>query len=423
MNVNEQYDKMIKAADELAKEGKLQGEVKKEDAGLDLTDDQIGQLNDIIEDRAKDFPSTKMMEEAKKLAAEDHKGQEAIASVIIDPVTGRPVMAEEYEQDEDELQSFEEMLADESIEVDDIDIEKVEIKDETIKDITNAMFSNTTLSIKDFEMIRAAVERFKKGEKFSYYTAMPEIIKTQINSSIGAEMSSKMGNFVKEGRNYMASTLLQEIVSSEVMNVATYDYQKNIRKAMDKGVKEMKEDKYWSDIKSYFMDKLPKIAEEFADKGEKDKAEKCTAIRDAFIESYTFKEMRELYAKHKIKVKKIMLEKFKRTCMEFNVKYQKSQNIIQDVQLIERALDRHAAKKFDMVVINEFICIFILYTQMKNMDPNNIVDHTFMYYFIQNILTLDYYDKNNEKDAEFHDQLINNINMFLEDINNRRAGK
>ena len=146
-------------------------------------------------------------------------------------------------------------------------------------------------------------------------------------------------------------------------------------------------------------------------------------IRDAFIESYTFKEMRELYAKHKIKVKKIMLEKFKRTCMEFNVKYQKSQNIIQDVQLIERALDRHAAKKFDMVVINEFICVFILYTQMKNMDPNNIVDHTFMYYFIQNILTLDYYDKNNEKDAEFHDQLINNINMFLEDINNRRAGK
>ncbi len=98
MNVNEQYDKMIKAADELAKEGKLQGEVKKEDAGLDLTDDQIGQLNDIIEDSAKDFPSTKMMEEAKKLAAEDHKGQEAIASVIIDPVTGRPVMAEEYEQ-------------------------------------------------------------------------------------------------------------------------------------------------------------------------------------------------------------------------------------------------------------------------------------------------------------------------------------
>ncbi len=411
-----------------------------------------------------------MMEEAKKLAAEDHKGQEAIASVIIDPVTGRPVMAEEYEQDEDELQSFEEMLADDSIEVDDIDIEKVEIKDETIKDITNAMFANTTLSIKDFEMIRAAVERFKKGEKFSYYTAMPEIIKNQINSTIGAEMSSKMGNFVKEGRNYMASTLLQEIVSSEVMNVATYDYQKNIRKAMDKmsskmgnfvkegrnymastllqeivssevmnvatydyqknirkamdkGVKEMKEDKYWSDIKSYFMNKLPKIAEEFSAKGEKDKAEKCTAIRDAFIESYTFKEMRELYAKHKIKVKKIMLEKFKRTCMEFNVKYQKSQNIIQDVQLIERALDRHAAKKFDMVVINEFICIFILYTQMKNMDPNNIVDHTFMYYFIQNILTLDYYDKNNEKDAEFHDQLINNINMFLEDINNRRAGK
>ena len=159
MNINEQYDKMIKAADDFSKD-----EIEKEHGALDLTDDQIDQINEIIEDNTKDFPSTKMMEEAKKLAAEDHKGQEAIASVIIDPVTGRPVMAEEYEQDEDELQSFEEMLADDSIEVDDIDIEKVEIKDETIKDITNAMFANTTLSIKDFEMIRVAVERFKKGE-------------------------------------------------------------------------------------------------------------------------------------------------------------------------------------------------------------------------------------------------------------------
>lgn len=423
MNINEQYDKMIKAADDLAKEGKLQDEVKKEDVGLDLTDDQIGQINDIIEENAKDFPSTKMMDDAKKLAAEDHKGEESVASIIIDPVTGRPVMAEEYEQDEDELQSFEEMLADDSIEIDDIDIEKVEVKDQTIKDITAAMFSNTTLSPKDFDMIRAAVEKFKKGEKFSYYTAMPDIIKNQINSTIGAEMSSKMGNFVKEGRNYMASSLLQEIVSSEVMNVVTYDYQKNIRKAMNEGVKGMKEDKYWSDIKSYFLDKLPKVAEEFLSKGETDKANRCNDIRNAFIESYTFKEMHDLYNKHKIKVKKIMLEKFKRTCMEFNVKYQKSQNIIQDVQLIERALDRHAAKKFDMVVINEFICVFILYTQMKNMDPNNIADHTFMYYFIQNILTLDYYDKNNKKDVEFHDQLINNINMFLEDISKRHAGK
>lgn len=414
-----QYDDMLKLADTLAANKKLSEEVKKEDDSVTLTDEQIGEINDVIEKSSEN----KVLETAKTLAAKDHNGEKAVASVIIDPVTGRPVMAKEYDTDEDELQSFEEMLADDSIKVDDIDIEKVEINDETVKNTTSVFFPNVTLSPKDFDMLKDAVNRFKTGEKFSYYTAMPELIKNQINSAIGAEMSVKMGNFVKEGRNYMASSLLQEIVSSEVMNIATYDYQKNIRKAMNDGVKGMKEDKYWSDIKSYFLEELPKIAEKLESKNETDKANRCMRVREAFIESYTFEKMHELYNKYKIKVKRIMLEKFKRTCKDFNMKYQKSQNIIQDIQLIEKALDRHANKKFDMIVIQEFICVFILYTQMMNMDPNNIVDHTFMYYFIQNILTLDYYDKNNAEDAAFHDQLINNINMFLEDIDKRRADK
>ena len=37
-----------------------------------------------------------------------------------------------------------------------------------------------------------------------------------------------------------------------------------------------------------------------------------------------------------------------------------------------------------------------------------------MYYFIQNIITLEYYNPDNEKDVEFHDQLVNNINQITD---------
>ena len=54
------------------------------------------------------------------------------------------------------------------------------------------------------------------------------------------------------------------------------------------------------------------------------------------------------------------------------------------------------------------------------MDPNDKIDHIFMYYFIHNITTLDFYDKENPEDVAFHDELLNNIDTFLADITERR---
>ena len=39
-----------------------------------------------------------------------------------------------------------------------------------------------------------------------------------------------------------------------------------------------------------------------------------------------------------------------------------------------------------------------------------------MYYFIYNINTLDFYDKSNEEDVASRDELVNNVNKFLNAI-------
>ena len=127
------------------------------------------------------------------------------------------------------------------------------------------------------------------------------------------------------------------------------------------------------------------------------------------------------YKEGKIKVKKIQVEKFNRTCEEFNFKYQKTQNIINDIKTLLPKLDRVAAKHFDLDIIKEFIVIFINY--VKNMDVNNYKDHTFMYYFIYNINTVDYYDTEDAAQEAHHKQIINNINTFLQAIVDRKAGK
>ena len=127
------------------------------------------------------------------------------------------------------------------------------------------------------------------------------------------------------------------------------------------------------------------------------------------------------YKAGKIRVKKIQIEKFNRSCGEFDFKYQRSQNVISTITPLIKKLDIVAAKHFDIDILKEFVVVFINYT--KNMDVNNYKDHTFMYYFIYNINTVDYYDPENPEQVAHHQDIINNINKFLQAIVDRRAGK
>ena len=410
-NINESYEKMLDAVDTLKQKAQQE----------EISDDDVNEIAKALTDAAKDLPSTALLNEAKKEADKEQQNTSSVANIYINPVSGKPMYADEIDDDDDELPSFEQLMEDDSIAPMDIDISKVHITEEKVDEVVKPIFGDIDFNVADYTAIINAANKYKNGEKFSYYNAMPAVIQEKINIAIGVEMGSKMGNFLKEGRNYIAGSLLNDIVQAQALDVTLYDFQKSINEVIRKGTSEIKKDEYWNSVRKYFLEDTLKIAADLRSKGEYDKADKYRAVRDAYVESYTFEKMKDLFHRGKLKVKKIQIEKFKRTCTEFNLKYQKSQNIIQEVSLILTALDRHANKKYDLDIIKEFICIFILYTQYMHMDPNNIVDHTFMYYFIHNILTLDYYDKEKEEEVKFHDQLINNINDFLEEIVIRKS--
>src|SRR5699024_10824196 len=229
-----------------------------------------------------------------------------------------------------------------------------------------------------------------------------------------------MGSFIKEGRNYIAGSILQDIVNDATQEVAYNDLQKSIAAIKGKGAREMKKDSYWTDVKRYLMFGTIEKADKLREEGKTEQADRYEAVHDAFIESYMMTDMLDMYSRGKIRVRKIDVEKFKKTCNSFNFKYQNSTNVINDITQVIMILDRYADKRFDLDIIKEFICVFIKYTDIKNMKADDIVDHTFMYSWIFNIITLDMYNKEDEFSVEFHDQLISNINNFLSVITERK---
>lgn len=390
----------------------------------ELTDEDIDQINDTIEEVASDSATVKTTEEAKKLQADyEPKLESAKTTLVTNPITGKPMLiTEDKEEDEEDfLPSFEEMLADDSIKPMNIDMDTVIIKADTIKPILAATFPNTKFSDEDIEKVRVAAEKQKRKEDFSYYESMPDSVKGAINGMIGAQMQSKMGSFNKEGRNYIVQAMLDNIIQDEVVDKATYDMNKMIQKGMKDISEETKRDKYWEGSRAFFMSEIDNKIKKFEDEGKHEIAERFRQVKEAYRQSYTYENMLAAYKEGKIKVKKIQVEKFNRTCEEFNFKYQKTQNIINDIKTLLPKLDRVAAKHFDLDIIKEFIVIFINY--VKNMDVNDYKDHTFMYYFIYNINTVDYYDTEDAAQEAHHKQIINNINTFLQAIVDRKAGK
>lgn len=390
----------------------------------ELTDEDIDQINDTIEEVASDSATAKTTEEAKKLQADyEPKLESAKTTLVTNPITGKPMLiTEDKEEDEEDfLPSFEEMLADDSIKPMNIDMDTVIIKADTIKPILAATFPNTKFSDEDIEKVRVAAEKQKRKEDFSYYESMPDSVKGAINGMIGAQMQSKMGSFNKEGRNYIVQAMLDNIIQDEVVDKATYDMNKMIQKGMKDISEETKRDKYWEGSRAFFMSEIDNKIKKFEDDGKPEIAERFRQVKEAYRQSYTYENMLAAYKEGKIKVKKIQVEKFNRTCEEFNFKYQKTQNIINDIKTLLPKLDRVAAKHFDLDIIKEFIVIFINY--VKNMDVNDYKDHTFMYYFIYNINTVDYYDTEDAAQEAHHKQIINNINTFLQAIVDRKAGK
>ena len=164
-------------------------------------------------------------------------------------------------------------------------------------------------------------------------------------------------------------------------------------------------------------------ANKLREDGKDDKALQYEKVHDAFVESYMMSNMLDMYSRGKLRIRKIDIEKFKKTCNSFNFKYQNTTNVINDIHAVLPILDRMVDKKYDLDTIKEFICAFIKYTDVKNMRANNIVDHTFMYNWIFNIISLDMYDREDEDAIKFRDQLINNINGFLQIITDRKARK
>ena len=396
-SINKQYEELLKKADEVA-------EIYDKE---ELSDEDIEKVFEFMNtnDPSKDFPSNN-----GQLYNENTDPSQNISEAVYvsaNPATG-VLNTIPYSDDNITEESLDALLN-----LKDEDFKRIEIGWDSFVESIKEMYPDADEA--GLKQLFETVNKYRSGIKFPYFNELPEFIKKEINSyvNMGAAQHQASSNTIKQMKNMLAKELFDTIITNNYSSKAFTDISKFTTNEIKNEVANYTND-YNAKIRKEYEEGFIKKAEALEssdEEGAKETAEKLRAASRMFTQSYTYEDMYEAYKNYKIKVKNIQLDKFNRTCQEFNRKYYNNTFTIKDVGMTIPVLDRVLDKKYNINAIKKFIVIFINYT--KNFTPSNIHEHVFMFYFIQHILALDIKIPGNDYE-DFNELLKGNIYKFLD---------
>lgn len=325
------------------------------------------------------------------------EGEPTIGTVSIDPTTGKEIVTNTDNTD-DEIDK-ESMFSDDDfkLDVDDspISIEELEavIKDAKTDEASNELvkaLSNgeESISIEDLNVLLELVKKKQNKEEIdSPYNKLPDSCKAIINNAIGADLNV-MNNKVKSIRNTMAELLIDEFITSTTLNRTTSSLNDQIEKMFNSTKSEIGDtiigytEQRNKDYINYVMENID----------DEEKRKEALKIFDYIDAAYTLSDFKEFCKT--CKIRKIDLEKpDKHNNNIDNIlnKYKDNANRnIYNIYNAEKVLLRHINTEdeiFTYEAVRAFFIAFSLYC--KSFNPNNTKEHAFMFYTIYNIMVTD----------------------------------
>lgn len=411
--INEAFDKLIN-----------QSEVKIEDPNK-LTEEQVKKISDSIENVVDgetqkiidSLPSNNGVEQAPYNVLVDRgegEDKSVIAEVRIIPETGlhtvEKIIPDDKNEDDIPEANLEDYLDMSAYEAETMDLDNITISDSIKKEYD--------LSDEDAIHLMSLLRRVQKKEKFPYYNELPEGLKKFCNAI--AVMEPECGGKVNKP---MLNAIALNALNTLLNEIAADEFIVDISNVIDNEIK-----KSGADLSAIYegmiigkSEKLREAADKAVEEGHEDTAATLRKMADACEESYKMAGFAEAIKNHKLKIRKIDIEKPQKVVRDFNTKYENSNIAINNVMDITYCIPRHLAEattppspdKITTDTINAFMVAFCMYC--KNMKNTNIDEHIFMYYFIKNILYLDTTAPGTEF-TKFGQDLIDRIKEILETI-------
>lgn len=276
--------------------------------------------------------------------------------------------------------------------------------------------------------IASLIARRMSGEEFNVYDAMPNEYKRQIDM-IHIDALNRAGGKVKVmNKNAIAKMMLDEMIEDFNKSINSQIDLDTILSGFDKDVKKLSDDMStelggmmmsFDEERKAEIDAAIKRCEE---SGKTEAVDQLKMMRDTIDDAYNLDKFIEFCGHCKIKNIEAK-ESEKRVFTYFNSKYEKHRYTINDIRSCPDILDRHFTEFTHLQ--NTLLCVaFCKYC--LNMNPDNMNEHTFMYYFIRNIIAIDrlnpkgrLYEGMDDRSKQFYDTFTSKLKEAMICLLNR----
>lgn len=426
-----------------------------------LTDENVKDLNDKIEEIAaesevtksvSELPSSNGITERNPEDIED-KGEMKMMNVEVDPKTGEHKIlgstitstSETEDLEKNYNETFEEMIdrvdrgevsydQSEDSEFTESDIkEYVEASKNNKESVYKEMFGDEDIPETDLLKLLEIVNRRKNNEEFNVYKEFPESVQKMIDKYVSKNLPSDMmikQNRAKEFRNMISESLLQEFVSNIEVSRIQKDLHKEIESIFNSSTADIADS-----IIGYTTERNAKYREYAENMEDPGKKAKVIGILDHIDEAFNLVGLKEFCKKCKIRGIDLESKRWDHFSIydAFLYKYQNSNYSIYSIYTAEQVLFRilnadniHTDDTGNSTIDDKVAypkelirAFFIAFTsQCANYKTSNVEEHAYMYYVLYNIVLS---DLNKGASKEKTEPFINNIKECIENLKARNT--
>ena len=406
--INEAYDKMLKSADSIAESG-ITGESidTLETIKKDVEEILDGNTNSLLESEPTNYVNI----DATTPCLD---GETVMTSY--NPTTGDQVVV-------DGSNDIAEKIA--NIHLDNL-INGVE---STSDAVINEVLKEVCKKDDSLSSLSSLITKRLSGEDFDAYAEMPDDYKKQVDM-LYAESAAQVGANRRAGsmmysKKAIANMIIDDIINDVKKHANSQIDLDTILSGFDKDIEKMNND-LSSELGGMMMSfdeerkaEIDAAIKRCEESGKTEAIDNLKAMRDTIDDAFNLEKFIEFCKNCKIRNIEAK-EPEKRVFSYFNSKYDKHKFTINDIRSCPTILDRHLTEYSHLQ--NTILCIaFCKYCQ--NMTPNNMNEHTFMYYFIRNIIAIDrlnpkgrLYEGMDERSKAFYDSFVSALRKAMENL-------
>lgn len=379
-----------------------------------LTEEQIDKIQETLEETRESSPQLTEVFDAMNSDPPVEQGEMRLVNVNIDTATGKEQLVSGEEVNPDDISTDFADLIDSDL---NIDIENGPISIEELKEYIKKNKDGSLLeggdvpenvTDEDLLVVLDLITKIQNKEELSSpFNKLPESFQKLITNAMGPGYENVYTNEVNSLKNDMAEMLLDQFLTSIVLDRASYTITSGMEKIYSKATGEIGDT-----IIGYTEDRNKEYREEIEKIEDPEKKEKAIKLLDIIDNAYLLTELKE-YCK-KCKIKKFDVENplvMKNHDIDYIMsKYENTSKFnIYNIYNAQAALDRNlntedAEVTYSAKQLRAFLVAFSKYCM--NFDPNNTEQHAFMFYTIYNIILTDI---NKGEKAEISKKFLDNV--------------